>query len=249
VAQLEYHVLFKNPSSGRHLSLIDRGANGGVAGDDVCIIFRTSRTVDIKGIDNHHVNDIGIGTVAGDDVCIIFCTSWTADIKGIDNHHVNDIGIGTVGSVVNTQHGLVIAIMQRYALLGTRASIHSPCQFEWYKNDVNDKSTHIPGGLQRITTLDGNIIPLSIKVGLVCPQTDHEFDTLPRVFFTSELEWDPTVLDHEFDLESQYGDVYDPCNASMSTTFRIFYVRTGHYLMILLISASWLLTIAPLVLV
>ena len=35
------------------MSLIDRGANGGVAGDDVRSIFRTSRTVDIKGIPNH----------------------------------------------------------------------------------------------------------------------------------------------------------------------------------------------------
>jgi hypothetical protein len=44
---------------------IDRGSNGGIAGDDGHIIFRTNRTVDIKGIDNHHVNNIGIGTVGG----------------------------------------------------------------------------------------------------------------------------------------------------------------------------------------
>jgi hypothetical protein len=31
----------------------------------VRVIFCTSRTVDIKGIDNHHVNDIGIGAVGG----------------------------------------------------------------------------------------------------------------------------------------------------------------------------------------
>ena len=47
------------------ISLIDRGANGGVSRDDVRIIFPTNRTVDIKGIDNHHVNNIGIGTVGG----------------------------------------------------------------------------------------------------------------------------------------------------------------------------------------
>jgi hypothetical protein len=45
--------------------LIDRGANGGVAGDDVRIIFFTYLTVGIKGIDNHHVDDIGIDTVGG----------------------------------------------------------------------------------------------------------------------------------------------------------------------------------------
>jgi hypothetical protein len=74
------------------------------------------------------------------------------EIKGIDNLHVNDIGIGTVGGVVQTQRGPVIDIMHKYALLGKNLSIHSPCQLEWYKNDFNDISIHVPGGLQQITT-------------------------------------------------------------------------------------------------
>jgi hypothetical protein len=44
---------------------INRGANGGVADNDVQIHFKTSRTVDIKGIDNHHSYNIGIGLVGG----------------------------------------------------------------------------------------------------------------------------------------------------------------------------------------
>jgi hypothetical protein len=74
------------------------------------------------------------------------------DIKGIDNHHVNDIGIGTFGGIVQTHCGPV-AIMHQYALLRKGASIHSPAQMEWYKNEINDKSIHFPGGLQRIKTL------------------------------------------------------------------------------------------------
>jgi hypothetical protein len=65
IALMEYNLSFHKAYSGRSLSLVDRGANGGVAGDEVLIIFCTNRTVDIKGIDNHHVNDIGIGTVGG----------------------------------------------------------------------------------------------------------------------------------------------------------------------------------------
>jgi hypothetical protein len=38
-------------------------ANCGVSGADVRVSFRTNCTVDIKGIDNHHVIDIGIVTV------------------------------------------------------------------------------------------------------------------------------------------------------------------------------------------
>jgi hypothetical protein len=46
-------------------SLIDRGANRGVAGSDVRVIFKTNRTVDIRGIDNHRCTNIEIGTVSG----------------------------------------------------------------------------------------------------------------------------------------------------------------------------------------
>jgi hypothetical protein len=104
------------------LSLIDRGANGVIAGTDIQVIFETGQTVDIRGIDNHQ------------------CTN---------------IDIGTVGGVIQTQKGPIISITHQYALFKKGSTIHSPCQFEWYKNDVNDKSTHLPGSLQRIQILDG----------------------------------------------------------------------------------------------
>jgi hypothetical protein len=50
----------------------------------------------------------------------------------------------------------------------------------------------IPGGFQRIQTLDRYIIPLCINDGLarlpIRPYTDHESDNLPHVIHTSELE-------------------------------------------------------------
>jgi hypothetical protein len=46
-------------------SLIDRGTNGGIAGDDVRIIERTLCTVDVRGIDNHEVTGIPIVTAGG----------------------------------------------------------------------------------------------------------------------------------------------------------------------------------------
>jgi hypothetical protein len=101
--------------------------------------------------------------------------------------------------------------MHQYALQNKGYTIHSPCQFGWYKNGVNDKSIHVPGGLQCIQTLDGYIIPLSINDCLaplaIWPCTDHEWDNLPHVILTSELEWDPSVLDHEYKEDEQWGDV------------------------------------------
>jgi hypothetical protein len=101
------------------------------------------------------------GGVFGEDARVIFLTKLTVDIKGIDDHHVNYIGIGTDGGVVNTQWGLVIAIMHQYFLIGKGASIH-PESIGMVEHYVNDKSVHVPGGIQRLTTLDGYVIPLSV---------------------------------------------------------------------------------------
>jgi hypothetical protein len=156
MTHIEYKVSYHKGTSNQMMSLMDRGANGGVADTDVRTIFKTGRTVDIRGIDNHQ------------------CTN---------------IDIGTVGGVIQTQKGPIIGNMHQYALLNKGSTIHSPCQFEWYKNDVNDKSINVPGGLQRIQTLDGHIIPLNIKDDLervsMRPYTDHEWDNLPHVILTS----------------------------------------------------------------
>jgi hypothetical protein len=45
------------------LALIDRGANGGVAGSDTRLIDKSLCSVHIQGIDNHMIKDVPIGTV------------------------------------------------------------------------------------------------------------------------------------------------------------------------------------------
>ena len=169
-------------------SLVDRGANGGVAGDDVRIINKTNRFV---------------------------------DVRGIDNHQIVDIPIVTAGGVVNTQRGPVIAIMHQYAYTGKGKTIHSCGQLEWYKNDVNDRSIKVQGGLQRILTLDGYAIPINIKDGLPCvtirPYTDLEWDTLPHVVLTSDVDWDPTVLDHTLDDDEQWYDAISDLQSDPTT--------------------------------
>jgi hypothetical protein len=45
------------------LALIDRGANGGVAGSDTWLIDKSLCSVHIQGIDDHMIKDIPIGTV------------------------------------------------------------------------------------------------------------------------------------------------------------------------------------------
>jgi len=120
-----------------------------------------------------------------------------------------DIPIATVGGVINTQRGEVIAILHQYAYTGVGTSIHSPAQLEWYKNDVNDKSIKV-GGLQRITTLEGYVIPLNIVQGLprmaIRPFSDQEWEDLPHVILTSELDWDPGQLDVALEDDEHWFD-------------------------------------------
>ena len=187
VNKVEYFVS-KHQTKACMMSLVDRGANGGVAGDDVRVIFKTTRNV---------------------------------DIRGIDNHQLTNIPIGTVGGVVTSQKGPVIVIMHQYALLGKGSSIHSPCQLEAYHNDVNDKSVHVKGGLQRIQTLDGYIIPLCIKAGLarmnIRPYTDAEWNSYPHVFLTSETEWNPSIMDHDLEEDEQWFDAISDLSADPTT--------------------------------
>ena len=93
--------------------------------------------------------------------------------------------------------GTMDILLHQYAYLGEGKTIHSSGQLEWYENDVNDRSLRVKGGLQRITTNDGYVHPLTVKHGLayvsIRPFTDAEWDTLPHVVWTSDADWDPAV--------------------------------------------------------
>ena len=59
-------------------------------------------------------------------------------------------------------------------------------------------------GMQRMVTPDGWIIPLHIRNGLAYMDmrtpTQDEYETYDHVVLTSDVTWDPTVLDNETDL-------------------------------------------------
>jgi hypothetical protein len=71
-------------------ALVDRGANGGIAGDDVRVINRTGQQVDVQGIDNHQIVDIPIVTAGavvklqcGEVIIILHQYSYTGKGKTI----------------------------------------------------------------------------------------------------------------------------------------------------------------------
>jgi len=45
-------------------TLVDRGANGGVLGDDAKVVFHRKKTVDVTGIDNHELSSLHVVNAA-----------------------------------------------------------------------------------------------------------------------------------------------------------------------------------------
>jgi hypothetical protein len=152
-------------------SIVDRGANGGIAGQDSRKISGTERVVTVTGIDGHQMPNL--------EIC-------------------------TVGSVIDTQHGLVIGIMNQYAYCGQGNTIHSSIQMESYGVNIDEKSRRI-GGTQSVNTQDDYTIHLNIIEGIpymkMRPYTDHEWDELPHVILTSNEPWNPSVLDDVIENE------------------------------------------------
>ena len=65
VHRLRYKVASHEKADVKIASLIDRGANGGLAGEDVRLIETTPRTADVSGINDHTIQGLPIATVAG----------------------------------------------------------------------------------------------------------------------------------------------------------------------------------------
>jgi len=64
--------------------------------------------------------------------------------------------------------------------------------------------------MQCILTNDGYVIPISIKDGLpyvtICPFNDDEWDNLLHVILTSDVDWDPSILDQDLDDNKAWFD-------------------------------------------
>jgi hypothetical protein len=90
-----------------------------------------------------------------------------------------------------------------YAHQGTGKTIHSVCQLRLFGTIV-DNTPRIFGGKQRLETLDGYIIPLSIHSGFprmdVFPPTQEELDTCPHVFCTADTEWHPQNVNDKYSV-------------------------------------------------
>jgi hypothetical protein len=73
--------------------------------------------------------------------------------------------------------------------------------------------------------VDGYVFPLSIRDGLpylgMRPYTDVEYESLPHVILTSDVDWDPQVLDFDIDDKDDWCDAISN-NVNHSELFDAF---------------------------
>jgi hypothetical protein len=161
-------------------ALVDRGANGGLAGADVRQLHQhPSRKVDIQGIDNHRLPGIPIVTAAA------VVQSQKGPLVLIMNQCAG-IGKGqTIHSSAQLEsHGVTV---------DDRA----------VKNGGKQRII-VQGGHVIPLQIRTGLPYMDMR-----PPTDAELfgpDCLPQAILTSDLDWDPQCLDHEHEA-SAWDDV------------------------------------------
>ena len=146
-------------------AMVDRGANGGLAGEDVRIISRNDDcSIDVTGIDAHQMINVPTGTVGG------LTTSNKGNVILIFHQYgITQKGHSIHSAVQMESHGVQVH---------DKALSKGGCQCL-----VQDGYT-IPLDIR-----DG--LPF-IKMR---KYTDREYEELPHIEMTSDLRWDPSNMD------------------------------------------------------
>ena len=148
--------------------LVDRGANGGLAGSDMRVIYKTHRKINISGIDNHEVNGLDVVTAA------TLLNTSLGKVIGIFNEYAY-LGKGSSIHSSGQLEWFKTHVDEKSIKVGGTQLI-----------------TTLDGYSVPLLIRDG----LAYATSLGRP-TDRDMDTYPHVFFTSPDEWDPSVLDHD----------------------------------------------------
>ena len=148
--------------------LVDRGANGGLAGSDMRVIYKTHRKINISGIDNHEVTGLDVVTAA------TLLNTSLGKVIGIFNEYAY-LGKGSSIHSSGQLEWFKTHVDEKSIKVGGTQLI-----------------TTLDGYSVPLLIRDG----LAYATSLGRP-TDQDMDTYPHVFFTSPDEWDPSVLDHD----------------------------------------------------
>ena len=160
--------------------LVDRGANGGLAGSDIRVIHKTHRKINIQGIDNHEVTGLDVVTAA------TLLNTSQGKVIGIFNEYAY-LGKGSSIHSSGQLEWFKTNVDEKSVKVGGTQLI-----------------TTLDGYSVPLLIKDG----LAYATSLGRP-TDQDMDTYPHVFITSPDKWDHSqVPDQPFGdpIFDAYGD-------------------------------------------
>ena len=165
--QIHQRYVFARVNPSNH-QLIDRRANGGLAGADMRVIHITPRKINIVGIDDHELTSLNVVTAA-----TLLDTQKGPIIRVF--HEYAHLGKGWSIHAAGQMEWFNCQVDDRSKLVGGAQRIETP---EGYVIPLSIES--------------GLVYMDSIRI-----PTDQDLQNYPHVFFTSPDIWDASVLDHE----------------------------------------------------
>ena len=152
-------------------SLMDNGANGGMAGDDVKILaYHDHDRAHVTGIAGNTLEDLPIVTAAG------LIETTNGPVIGIFHQYAYHGKGKTIHSVPQIQH----------------FDLHVDCTSR--KRHGKQRVVTPDGWIIPLHVRNG-LTYMDMR-----PPDDSEIESYPHVMFTSDSTWDPSVLDDETDL-------------------------------------------------
>ena len=185
---LFYHVA--QAKQAQHGSLVDRGANGGLAGPDVRVLSKSSRKCTVTGIDQHQINGLDI----------VQCAALVNTNHGYVNLIMNEYAYYGKGHTIHSSGQIEWhknQVDDKSVKVGGTQCITT---LDGYSFPL--KCT---GGLMYLSILG--------------KPTDEELVKYPSVHLTSIDEWDPSVPNFSYPegdgepvwaCDPQYLDLLDP---------------------------------------
>ena len=164
--QTHQRYVFARVNQTNH-QLIDRGANGGLAGADMRVVDTTPRKISIVGIDDHELTGLNVATAAA------LLDTQKGPIIGVFHEYAH-LGKGRSIHAAGQMEWFNCQVDDRSTLVGGTQSIKTS---EGYVIPLSIES--------------GLVYMHSMRI-----PTDHDLQNYPHVSFTSPDIWDTSVLDH-----------------------------------------------------
>ena len=166
---INHHFTYRvaQASQAKHGSLVDRGANGGLCGSDVRILFRSSRKYTVTGIDSHELQGLDV----------VQCAALVETNHGIVNLIMNEYACYGKGHTIHSSGQIEWfknSVDDRSVQAGGKQRI---CTIDGYAMPLTCR-----GGLMYLSILG--------------KPTDKDLERYPAVHLTGPHEWDHSVLDY-----------------------------------------------------